>query len=126
MKLRGFDPTEMAFGYRQKTEMEAQRMLVEEAGRLGIEAEIPQKLIGGMGVSRSVPDFMGREKLYGLAEQIRARGGTTQPGFEQMGEDVGAKLDRMNSNLEKANEQRERQQTRNAPVIQARPQVQTR
>lgn len=124
MKLRSFDPTEIAFGYRHQTEMEAQRMLSEEATRLGIEPGVPEVLAHGM--RTGAPEFMGRERLYGLSRQVLGAGGDIQPGFGQIGADVGAKLDAIQAELVKANEQREKQQTRGAPPIQARPAVQTR
>lgn len=80
------DPREIIFGTRRKTEMEAQRTIVEEANRVGVPgSEIPALTERGPH-GTSTPRFVGREALYELSRKITARGGNPLPGLEDVTE----------------------------------------
>jgi len=119
-----FSPTELAFGPKRKTEMEAQARLAEEAKRLGIDPQIPFGR-SGTKVGQQEARFMGRDKLYELSQQVRAKGGDIQGGLQG--------LDAAAQKMLQAAQAFERGAEKNAAagdpknkVIQAKPVVQTR
>ena len=67
-------------GFRDETEMEAQRMLREEALRVGVTPKIPYKVNPTTGRIEG-ERFMGHEAMYQLARQIQAAGGSGVPGL---------------------------------------------
>ena len=82
------DPREMMFGERHKTEMESQRMLLEEAQRLGIET--PKVSRQKMSFAPGAPatelgeEYLGPDALFQLGQRINAAGGSAIPGVGQV------------------------------------------
>ena len=76
--LRTFSPSELIYGHRRNTEHEAQKLLLEEAKRVGVtKKEIDAATFGEGGQYRSSGDT-----LYNLGQRIAEHGGNRLPGFE--------------------------------------------
>lgn len=119
-----FSPSEFMFGYKGKTELEAQRSLAKEAERIGIDPNIDFRVDAKTG--QRTEQFMGRDRLYELSQQVQAKGGDPMAGFQGDVASAVKKLDNVASNLERAAANLDKAAAPKNPPIQARPIVQNR
>lgn len=120
-----YSPTEFMYGYRAKTEMEAQNQLAKEARRVGVNPNIPVFMRQTATGMKSETRFVGRDRLYELSQQVQAAGGDPMAGFQA---DVASAVNKLNGVAEHLNRAAENLDRASAPqrVIQGRPAVQTR
>jgi hypothetical protein len=79
MNMTRFNYKEWWYGERSAMEMEAQHMLIGEAQKVGVKADVPRYMNR---IGEWQEDFMGQPELYELAQRIRKAGGQDIPGFD--------------------------------------------
>jgi hypothetical protein len=93
-----WNSTELVDAYKQKTQIEMQHVLFEEADRLGIKRQmpahgftaLPEGVLGSVGNER----YIGDEAIYALRNKLVAFGGNQLPGMEQVTAGAVTSLDR--------------------------------
>jgi len=86
-----FDPGAWIYNPRAEVQMKAQQRLVAEAQRVGLSPKV-QFSAGPMGQGQ-VEQFMGEDRLYELAKQVRAAGGSITPGVNDQAAATQAQLE---------------------------------
>lgn len=118
-----FDLNETFFHPKEKTQLEAQRMLLAEGQRVGID---PSEEYMSTAVMQSGGMYVGDEKLAGLYQQVRRKGGDVQQqNFDTAKEIADRQLKAVESLERSAEAFRKASEPKNTP-LSARPSVQTR
>jgi hypothetical protein len=93
-----FSSSELLFGKSNKTKIEAQKILEEEANRLGIGTKksisnVTQTTLAGTQSTMDATRYHGDDYLYGLRQQIAEKGGDVLPGRDLLNQAVDKALD---------------------------------
>lgn len=104
----GFELKEIAVGDKSRVQMESQRMLLDEAKRVGVPRPAVPGRFDPVAKIR-IDEYLGQGAMIDLAERVQAAGGTSVPGLEKVTGAAQKSLGRAasfeGSTDEKANEQ---------------------